>query len=77
MTKLDVAPPGAADALAARLVTVDVIATSAVSGDGLDDIRALLVHPVTAAFLGPSGAGKSTLINALLGEDRLEVGAGT
>ncbi len=74
LTKLDVAPPGAADALAARLVTVDVIATSAVSGDGLDDIRALLVHPITAAFLGPSGAGKSTLINALLGEDRLEVG---
>ena len=56
-------------------MTVDVIATSAVTGDGLDEIRALLVHPVTAAFLGPSGAGKSTLINALLGEDRLAVGA--
>jgi ribosome biogenesis GTPase len=74
VTKLDVAPPGAAEELAARLVTVDVIATSAVSGEGLDAIRALLVRPVTAAFLGPSGAGKSTLINALLGEDRLAVG---
>ena len=75
LTKLDVAPPGAAEELTDRLVTVDVIATSAVSGDGLDAIRALLVHPVTAAFLGPSGAGKSTLINALLGEDRLAVGS--
>jgi ribosome biogenesis GTPase len=75
LTKLDVAPPGAAEELATRLVTVHVIATSAVTGDGLDEIRALLVHPVTAAFLGPSGAGKSTLINALLGEDRLAVGS--
>jgi len=74
LTKLDVAPPGAAAELAARLGTVEVIASSAVNGDGLDAIRALLVHPITAAFLGPSGAGKSTLINALLGEDRLAVG---
>jgi len=73
LTKLDLSPPGAAAALAARLETVDVIATSAVAGDGLEAVRALLVHPVTAAFLGPSGAGKSTLINTLLGEDRLAV----
>ena len=75
LTKLDVAPPGATRELAARLATVDVIGTSAVTGDGLDEVRALLVHPITAALLGPSGAGKSTLINALLGEDRLAVGA--
>jgi ribosome biogenesis GTPase / thiamine phosphate phosphatase len=74
LTKLDLAPPGAAEELAARLVTVDVIATSAVAGDGLDELRAILISPITAAFLGPSGAGKSTLINALLGEDLLAVG---
>ncbi len=73
ITKADVAPPGAAADLIARLGAVDVIATSAVDGDGLDEVRTLLVHPVTAAFLGPSGAGKSTLINALLGEERLAV----
>lgn len=75
LTKLDVAPSGAAEALADRLGPVDIVATSAVAGDGLDALRTLLVHPVTAAFLGPSGAGKSTLINALLGEERLPVGA--
>jgi len=74
LTKLDLAAPGAVDELASRLVTVDVIGTSAVNGDGIEEIRAMLIHPVTAALLGPSGAGKSTLINALLGEDRLAVG---
>lgn len=75
LTKLDVAPPGAVDELAARLGPVDIVTTSALHGDGLDEVRALLTHPVTAALLGPSGAGKSTLINALLGEERLAVGA--
>jgi len=74
LTKLDVAPPGVADELATRLGTVDVLATSAVTGDGIDDVRAALPHPVTAALLGPSGSGKSTLVNALLGEARLLVG---
>jgi ribosome biogenesis GTPase / thiamine phosphate phosphatase len=75
LTKLDVAPPGIADELACRLATVDVLATSAVTGEGIDAVRAALPHPLTAALLGPSGAGKSTLVNALLGEDRLAVGA--
>ena len=74
LTKHDVARPGAAADLTARLATVDVIATSVVAGDGLDQVRALLAHPVTAVLLGPSGAGKSTLVNALLGEDRLAIG---
>lgn len=75
LTKLDLAAAGAAEALAARLGPVDLIATSAVGGEGLDALGAQLVHPVTAAFLGPSGAGKSALVNALLGEERLVVGA--
>ncbi len=75
LTKVDVAPPGVADELTTRLVTVDVLATSAVTGEGIDDVRAALPHPVTAALLGPSGSGKSTLVNALLGEERLAVGA--
>jgi ribosome biogenesis GTPase len=75
LTKLDLAPSGAAAELAARLGAVDVIGSSALAEDGLGEVRDLLVHPITAAFLGPSGAGKSTLINALLGEDLLAVGS--
>lgn len=75
LTKLDVAPPDTLAELRGRLGAVDVIATSAVAGVGLDELRAVLRHPVTAVFLGPSGAGKSTLVNALLGEERLAVGA--
>jgi ribosome biogenesis GTPase len=74
LTKLDVAPPGVADELATRLVTVDVLATSAITGEGMDAVRDALPHPITAGLLGPSGAGKSTLVNALLGEERLAVG---
>jgi ribosome biogenesis GTPase / thiamine phosphate phosphatase len=46
-----------------------VRAVSAVTGDGLEDVRALLATNRTAALLGPSGVGKSTLVNALCGRD--------
>ncbi|HEY8208787.1 MAG TPA: ribosome small subunit-dependent GTPase A [Myxococcaceae bacterium] len=53
---------------------VQVLTLSAISGDGMDGLRALLAPGAVAALLGPSGSGKSTLINALLGEERQEVG---
>jgi ribosome biogenesis GTPase / thiamine phosphate phosphatase len=49
----------------------DVVATSAVTGEGVEEVAALLGVGVTAAVVGPSGAGKSSLANALLGADRL------
>jgi ribosome biogenesis GTPase / thiamine phosphate phosphatase len=52
---------------------VPVVATSAVSGEGLGAVRALLGPGRTAALVGSSGVGKSTLANALLGEERLIV----
>ncbi len=54
-------------------VGVPVVATSAVSGEGIDAIRAFLGAGRTVALVGSSGVGKSTLANALLGEQRLLV----
>ncbi len=57
--------------LAEVAVNVPVLATSAVSGAGIADVRALLGPGITLALVGSSGVGKSTLANALLGEERL------
>jgi len=54
---------------------VPVHALSALAGDNVEAIRGYFVEGRTAAFLGSSGVGKSTLINALIGEERQEVGA--
>lgn len=48
---------------------VSVLAASAVSGEGLDDVRSRLRTGQTAVLLGSSGVGKSTLVNALLGAE--------
>jgi ribosome biogenesis GTPase len=47
------------------------IAVSVRSGEGLDQVRALLSGCRTAVLLGSSGVGKSTLVNALAGEELL------
>jgi ribosome biogenesis GTPase len=46
-----------------------VIVTSAVTGDGVDEIIRELRPARTGVLLGPSGAGKSTLINRIVGSD--------
>jgi ribosome biogenesis GTPase len=53
---------------------VPILLTSAVRGDGVDDLRPHIVTGQTVAFLGSSGVGKSTLINALLGTERQRIG---
>ncbi|WP_409468781.1 ribosome small subunit-dependent GTPase A [Streptomyces sp. HC307] len=53
---------------------VPVLAVSAVDGDGLE-VLAAVVSGGTSVLLGQSGAGKSTLANALLGEDVMDVQA--
>ncbi|WP_112469922.1 ribosome small subunit-dependent GTPase A [Streptomyces triticisoli] len=53
---------------------VPVLPVSAVTGDGLD-VLAAVVSGGTSVLLGTSGAGKSTLANALLGEDVMDVRA--
>ena len=58
----------------ARAVGVDVVTTSATTGEGTDDVLAHLRPNRSAVLLGPSGAGKSTLVNRLLRTDAQAVG---
>ena len=46
---------------------VDVLAISALTGEGVDAMRAYLQPGITAVLVGSSGSGKSTLTNALIG----------
>lgn len=52
-----------------------VISTSARTGLGLDELRALVPAGTTAAMVGSSGVGKSALVNALLGRSAQHEGA--
>lgn len=56
-------------------VGVEVIPLSAVTGFGLERLTPYLTSGKTAVFLGSSGVGKSSLLNALLGEEAMEVRA--
>jgi ribosome biogenesis GTPase len=71
LTKADVAddPAVTAAASAALAPGVDLYVTSALLGDGLDDIRKLIAPGLTLVLMGPSGAGKSTLVNRLIGRE--------
>ncbi len=70
LTKTDLGDSRLADELASRLVGADIVATSAETGAGMDQLGGLLARGRTAVLLGPSGAGKSTLTTALVGERR-------
>ncbi len=52
-----------------------VILASAVRGDGLAELSAILQTGTTAALLGSSGVGKSSLINTLLDDEHLRTRA--
>jgi len=77
LTKADRAadPDGTAEEVRAATVGVDVVAVSAVTGAGVDELAAHLRPGRTAVLVGPSGTGKSTLANRLLGGDVLATGA--
>ena len=54
---------------------VRVIATSSLTGEGLDEVRSCIPQGSGGMMLGESGAGKSTLLNTLLGSEALETNA--
>lgn len=77
LTKADLStdPDGAAAAVGAIAIGVDVLTVNALVGDSVAPLLAYLSGHRTAVLLGPSGAGKSTIVNALLGEERQETRA--
>ena len=54
-----------------RFGEVDVIFTSNITDEGLDELRKYIKKGQTYCFLGSSGVGKSSLINKLLGENMI------
>lgn len=48
-----------------------VVRLSSVTGEGLHEVRRLLLPGETAVLLGPSGVGKSTLVNRLAGVEHM------
>ncbi|WP_197258757.1 ribosome small subunit-dependent GTPase A [Paenibacillus dendritiformis] len=73
LTKADAA--GDADAFIAQAELAapgaDVFAVSALTGAGLERLRARLAPGTTVVLVGSSGVGKSTLANALAGGERM------
>lgn len=58
----------------ARLVALDapVVAVSAKTGQGMENLAAWIRPGRTVGFIGTSGVGKSTVINRLLGDERFK-----
>jgi ribosome biogenesis GTPase len=50
-------------------IGVRIIVASAVSGEGIMELRAVVRNGGTTALLGSSGVGKSSLINSILGRE--------
>jgi ribosome biogenesis GTPase len=70
LTKADIADDPEADVADAESVAfgAPVLAVSAVTGEGMEALAALLKPAETAVLVGSSGVGKSSLVNALAGQ---------
>jgi ribosome biogenesis GTPase / thiamine phosphate phosphatase len=77
LTKSDLVDDVAASVGQAALAApgADVVAISALTGDGVERLSDHLIAGRTAVLLGSSGVGKSTLVNRLLGVERLRTAA--
>ena len=68
LNKIDLGDPGPILGELGRRARV--LGVSAVTGEGLGKLEALVQPARTAALVGSSGVGKSSIVNALLGESR-------
>lgn len=78
LTKTDLVDDLAHFVAEAELVTLGacpVQAVSALTGEGLEELRRWFEGNRTAVLLGSSGVGKSTIVNALAGEELLATAA--
>lgn len=77
LTKADLseAPEEATQSVMEIAGGAPVIALSALTGAGLEQLNQWLKPGATVALLGSSGAGKSTLLNALAGDLLMDTGA--
>jgi ribosome biogenesis GTPase len=76
LSKSDLADDLEAFRLAAATTAtgVEIIAVSAITGEGIEAVRGHLGAGRTVVFTGSSGVGKSSIVNALAGEDLLDTG---
>lgn len=78
LTKTDLVAPAVLATQLAELeslgVAAPIVPLSNVTGDGLEDVKRLLLPGKTYCVVGSSGVGKSTLINRLIGRGRMETG---
>jgi len=78
LTKADLVadPRQVLDAMTATAPGLEVLCTSAVTGEGVDRLRALAAEGRTLALLGHGGHGRSSLLEALVGTPVLTARAG-
>lgn len=51
---------------------IEIVKTSTVNSEGLEELRKFIKKDKTYCFLGSSGVGKSSLINKLIGENTIK-----
>ncbi len=76
LTKIDLIPPGQLEefieVVRQTRLPAGVLALSNMTGEGLDEFRALLRPGRTHCLLGSSGVGKTSLLNRLIGHDEFD-----